>query len=360
MATYRPPGRGGATGARPEIASLVVSARDTDWDGVRLHVVTGKGGTGKTTVAGALALALASHGRNVLLMEVEGRQGIAQLFDCPPLPYGEQKVAMGPASGAMQGGDVYALAADPEQALLEYLAIFYNLRHAGQALTKLGVVDFVTTLAPGLRDVLLIGKAAEAVRRRKRQRHVYHAVVMDAPPTGRIGRFLNVATEVSGLTRVGPVRGHADTVQSVVKSPQTAVHFVTVLEEMPVQETLDGVAELRDQEHSGFQVGGIMINMMRPALLSPAELAAARDGTLDEHELTTGLKSAGVDDSRALAADLAADLAEHAQTVELQRSERRRLAAAGQPRYNLPLIPDGMDLAGLYRLAEELREQGAA
>jgi hypothetical protein len=99
---------------------------------------------------------------------------------------------------------------------------------------------------------------------------------------------------------------------------------------------------------------------MRPALLSPAELAAARDGTLDEHELTTGLKAAGVDDSRALAADLAADLAEHAQTVELQRSERRRLAAAGQPRYNLPLIPDGMDLAGLYRLAEELREQGAA
>jgi hypothetical protein len=345
---------------RAEIASIDVTARDTDWDGVRLHVVTGKGGTGKTTVAAALALALASDGRKVLLMEVEGRQGIARLFDCPPLPYGERKVAVGLASGPAEGGDVYALAVDPEEAFLEYLAMFYNLRHAGQALTRLGVVDFVTTLAPGLRDVLLTGKAAEAVRRRKGGRPVYDAVVMDAPPTGRIGRFLNVASEVSGLAKVGPIRGHADTVQSVIRSPQTAVHFVTVLEEMPVQETLDGVAELRDTSTGGLQVGGIMINMMRPPTLSPSELAAARDGTLDVAELATGLKAAGLADSRSLAKDLAADLAEHARAMELQRSERQRLAAAGQPRYNLPLIPDGMDLAGLYRLAEALRKQKAA
>jgi anion-transporting ArsA/GET3 family ATPase len=338
-----------------------VRARDTDWDGVRLHVVTGKGGTGKTTIAAALALALASENRDVLLMEVEGRQGIAQLFDVPPLPYGERKVAVGPASGPHAGGGVYALAVDPEAAFLEYLSMFYNLRHAGQALTKLGVVDFVTTLAPGLRDVLLIGKAAEAVRRRQGgARYRYHAVVMDAPPTGRIGRFLNVATEVSGLARVGPIRGHADTVQNVIRSPQTAVHFVTVLEEMPVQETLDGVAELRHLGQGGLQIGGIMINMMRPDLLSHADLSAAKNRTLDEDELATGLKAAGIEESRSLAAELAADLAEHAQAMESQRAERRRLAAAGQPRYDLPLIPDEMDLAGLYRLAEALRDQGAA
>ena len=82
-----------------------MATRDSDWDGVRLHVVTGKGGTGKTTVAGALALALAADDRKVLLIEVEGRQGIAQLFDVPPLPYAERRIAVGLGTQAHQGGD---------------------------------------------------------------------------------------------------------------------------------------------------------------------------------------------------------------------------------------------------------------
>src|SRR3954452_18777341 len=95
---------------------------DSDWEGVRLHIVTGKGGTGKTTAAAALALALAEGGGRVLLVEVEGRQGIAQLFDTAPLPYEERSIAIAPG-----GGEVFALAIDPEQALLEYLDMFYKL-----------------------------------------------------------------------------------------------------------------------------------------------------------------------------------------------------------------------------------------
>jgi hypothetical protein len=337
-----------------------VSTRDTDWEGVRLHVVTGKGGTGKTTVAGALALALASGGKRVLLIEVEGRQGIAQVFDRPPLPYEERKIAVAPDSATQPGGDVYALVADPESALLEYLEMFYNLRHAGKALTKVGVMDFATTIAPGLRDVLLTGKAAEAVRRKKGGRPVYDAVVMDAPPTGRIGRFLNVTSEVSGLARVGPIRAHADTVQKVIHSPETAVHFVTTLEEMPVQEVLDGVADLRGLPGGGIQVGGIMINMVRPMELPLSQLRQVAGGSVDEHELATGLKAAGLNDSVRLAADLAAELTEQAVAAVGQQMQRRRLAEPGQPRYDLPLIPDGVDLGGLYRLAAALRDQGAA
>jgi anion-transporting ArsA/GET3 family ATPase len=340
---------------------MLVSVRDSDWDGVRLHVVTGKGGTGKTTVAAALALALASNGKPVLLMEVEGRQGIAQLFDVPPLPYEERRVAVAPADRDRPGGDVYALAVDPQSALTEYLEMFYNLRQAGRALTRLGVLDFATTIAPGLSDVLLTGKAAEAVRRRSGGGPVYGAVVMDAPPTGRISRFLNVSSEVSGLAKVGPIRGHADTVQNVIRSPLTVVHFVTLLEEMPVQETLDGIAELR--EAGSIRPGGIVVNMMREA-----ELARQRAGgkatlgskTRDTHALEVALKAAGLGDDGELAADLAAELADEARTARSQRAQRRQLDEAGQPCYELPLITDGIDLAALYRMAEALREQGAA
>jgi anion-transporting ArsA/GET3 family ATPase len=336
-----------------------MTARDTDWDGVRLHVVTGKGGTGKTTVAAALALALAGSGRKVLLIEVEGRQGIARLFDSPPLPYAERKIAIGQGgngNASRPGGDVYALAIDPEGALLDYLAMFYGMRSAGKALTRVGMVDFATAIAPGLSDVLVTGKATEAARRRVAgtgSRYVYDAVVMDAPPTGRIGRFLNVTTEVSDLAKVGPVRAHADTVANVIRSPQTAVHFVCTLEEMPVQETLDGIAELR--KIKGIQVGGVIVNMARPALLA-GDLHQAPDLPA----LAAALAAAGLGDTGQLAADLAAELTEHADRVELQDRERAELDAAGQPIYELPLITEGIDLAALHRLAAELRDQGAA
>ena len=330
-----------------------MTAKDTDWDGVRLHVVTGKGGTGKSTVAAALALALAAgKKRKVLLVEVEGRQGIAQLFDCPPLPYGERKVAVAPG-----GGEVHALAIDTEEALIEYLEMFYNLKRAGKALTKFGVIDFVTTIAPGLRDVILTGKVSEAVRRKEKNgAFVYDAVVMDAPPTGRITRFLNVSDEVSQLAKVGPVRNHGDLVMSVIRSPQTVVHFVTLLEEMPVQETLDGLEEL---EGTGIKPGGVIVNMERPALLSATELKEAAEGRLDLTEIARGVKAAGLDNAEAVAAVLAAEAGEHAQRTALEAREKARLAGVSH-RYELPMLSDGMDLAGLYDLAQALRDQGAA
>src|SRR5476649_2111575 len=110
--------RGAAAGAAP--------ARDTDWDGVRLHIVTGKGGTGKTTVAAALALALAGQGKRVLLAEVEGRQGISQTFDVTPLAATEARIAHAP-----QGGEVFGLSVKAKAALLEYIHIFYKLGSAG-------------------------------------------------------------------------------------------------------------------------------------------------------------------------------------------------------------------------------------
>lgn len=332
-----------------------------DWAGVRLHVVTGKGGTGKTTVAGALALALATGGRRVLLMEVEGRQGLAQLFDTPPLPYEELRLATAPG-----GGEVHGLAVDAEAALLDYLELFYNLRRAGTALKRLGAIDFATTIAPGMRDVLLTGKAKEAVRRKRDGVRVYDAVVMDAPPTGRITKFLNVNHEVAGLARTGPIRHQADDVMAVVASPLTAVHVVTLLEPMPVQETGDGIAELRA---AGLPVGGIFVNMVREPLLSPADLRKAIAGRLGRDRLAADLELVGVlgtdgilagTNRRSVLDALCSQARDHAVRVELEAEERGRLAALDRPTYDLPWLADGVDLGTLYDLAADLRRQGAA
>ncbi len=328
-----------------------MASRESDWEGVRLHVVTGKGGTGKTTVAAALALALASHGGRVLLVEVENRQGIAQLFDTPPLPYAEKKVAVGP-----DGGDVYALAVDPEEALLEYLEMFYKLGRAGRALRKIGAIDFATTIAPGMRDVLLTGKLYEAVRRQTdRKRPLYDAVVLDAPPTGRITRFLGVNAEVAGLARVGPIRGQADSIMGLLRSPQTVVHVVTLLEEMPVQETADAITELTD---AGLPVGGVVVNAVRAPLLKQADLTAAAKGQLDREQVELGLKTAGVSGRTSVVDALLAEAAEHAERVALEKRERRTIKALARPTYELPLLTEGVDLGGLYRLADDLCRQG--
>jgi anion-transporting ArsA/GET3 family ATPase len=315
-----------------------------------LHVVTGKGGTGKTTVAAALALHLASGGNRVLLIEVEGRQGISQLFDVPPLPYEERKVAI-----ARGGGDVFALAIDPEDALYEYLDIYYHLGRAGKALRRFGVVEFATTVAPGVRDVLLTGKAYEAVRRRSEQRFVYDAVVIDAPPTGRIGRFLNVNTEIAGLTKVGPIRRQADAIMGLLHSPRTAVHLVTLLEEMPVQETTDAVAEL---DRLSLPVGSLIVNQTRRPVLNEQLLDAARDGALDAREIEAGLEVVGLSTHSNLVAALIREAESHAERVDLEQHERTELGLLGVPMIELPWLADGVDLAGLYELSDHLGEPG--
>jgi hypothetical protein len=317
----------------------------------RLHVVTGKGGTGKTTMAAALALALATGGRRVLLVEVEGRQGIAQLFDTQPLPYAEQHIAAAPG-----GGEVRALHLDAEAALLEYFSMFYNLGFAGRTLRRMGAIEFATTLAPGLRDVLLTGKVKECVGRTDETgRHLYDAVVLDAPPTGRIVKFLDVTRAMADLAKVGPIKAQSEGVVRLLHSGDTAVHLVTLLEEMPVRETIEAVAEL---DGADLRPGAIVLNRVRPPRLPARSVTSAADGRVDASRVRNGLSSAGLD----LAPDdldaLVEETVEHAIRVQAEQRARGRLAEVDLPALELPEITDGVDTAALYELAEVLVDQG--
>lgn len=321
--------------------------------GVQLHIVTGKGGTGKTTVAASLAIALAADGGNVLLCEVEGRQGFAQLFDVPPLPYEERLIARGTGSA----GDVYALAIDAESALMEYLAMYYRLGRAGKALDRFGVIEFATTIAPGVRDVLLTGKVYEAARRNKRNKDAreYDAIVLDAPPTGRIAQFLNVNNELAGLAKVGPIKAQADTVTELIRSEQCAIHLTTVLEEMPVQETIDGIEQLRD---FGLPIGGVFINLVRPQDLDDNERAQLLEGKVANKRVATALKGVGLEADTKMVTALLQEGRDHAERRALEDSQRALLAELDVPTLELPKLPGGVEYEGLFDLAAVLREGG--
>jgi anion-transporting ArsA/GET3 family ATPase len=307
-----------------------------------LHIVSGKGGTGKTTIAAGLASALATRGRRVLLCEVEGRQGIAEIFGVPALQGAEERRI----SRAPGGGVVYGLAIDAEDALLEYLDTFYHLGLAGKALDRFGAVDFATSIAPGLRDVLLTGKVYEAVRRGLKGRpDAYDAVVLDAPPTGRIAQFLNVHEAVSGLAKMGPIRSQADSIMRVLRSATTILHFVTLLEDMPVTETEEAVAALRPIQ---IRVGSVIENMATPTPLDHEQLECAARGSV-----IINLPGLAAEENAALTAEFAV---EAARTLQ-ERHRHDRLTALSLPLIQIDFDAGGIDQAAISGIAAQLSDR---
>ena len=156
-------------------------------------------------------------------------------------------------------------------------------------------------------------------------------------------RFLNVNAEVADVARVGPIRTQADSITRMLRSHTTAVHVVSLLEEMPVQETVDALEELRK---ASLPLGAIVINQVNDPLLGSDGLAAvgARADGLSA-SVTADLKSASVRTSAAMVAGLLAEAEEHVDRVALQQ-EQGVLLEQGRQVYRLPLLPEGTEAGG--------------
>lgn len=304
----------------------------------RVVIVAGKGGVGKTTVTAALARAAARQGRRALIVEVEGKSGLANMYGAEDLGYDE--VTLAEADDPPGSGDVRARTLTPDEAMLEYLES-HGLSRVAKRLVSSGAIDTLATAAPGIKDILVLGK----VKQLERDTDV-DLIVLDAPAAGHAITFLRAARGLLDAVRVGPIHNQAaEVMEMLTDAERCQVVLVTLPEETPVNELIETAYNLEDQV--GVALGPVVVNGLypdRPGLEIDPVTAAAEAGV--------GLRTG---EAEALTA--AADFRRH--RVQLQTEQVARLAdQLPLPQLRLPFL-FGAELgpAELDLLADRLVEQ---
>src|SRR5450631_3408329 len=222
---------------------------------LRLVFVTGKGGVGKTTVASALALLASTHGKRVLICEVDAKGDVAGFYEAPPTGFKEREILPG----------LFAMTMDTEASLREYLRLQLRIPVVGRIGPLAKAFDFVATAAPGVREILTVGKLCYEVR----ERH-YDLVVVDAPASGHIVGQLAAPQAINNLVKVGLIRSQTDWMLDILSDPlTTGLMAVCTPEEMPVNETLELATRVR--EETTVRMSAVVVNRVLPELFGQRE-----------------------------------------------------------------------------------------
>ncbi|MEI6402209.1 MAG: ArsA family ATPase [Actinomycetota bacterium] len=258
----------------------------------RLLFVTGKGGVGKTTAAAALAELAASLGKRTLVCEMDAKGSLSTAFDVGPLGFAPTQV----------GERLWAMQMNTEDSLREYLRLFVRIPLVARIGPLARTFDFVADAAPGVKEILAVGKLCYEVR----ERH-YDLVVVDAEASGHIVAQIAAPTVIRQLVQVGLVRDQTDWMLEILDDAAcTGLVVVTTPEEMPVVETI----ELIDRVHreTKVDVAAVVANRVLPALFSERELevfgrlqspaARAEVVALGGREATTVLDAAALNEAR--------------------------------------------------------------
>ena len=282
----------------------------------RLIFVTGKGGVGKTTVATALGIVAARRGLRTIVAEVAAQDRVTRAFGGDGQPEHEVEVRPG----------LFAISIDPQRAMEEYLVLHIPLRPLAQILARSHAFGPFAVAAPGMRELLTMGKIWELAQleRRSSDGDVYDLVIVDAPATGHGVAFMQTPRTFAEVAQVGPIARQGRRIDSFIRDAEsTGVVAVALPEEMPVSETL----MLRDllAERLGLGLDLLVVNA-----LGPDRFTARNAGRMRRCLDTTGPPAAR--------AALVAALADHLHAAEQRRQVARLSRGCDQDPVTLPFL----------------------
>lgn len=313
----------------------------------KILIVSGKGGVGKTTVSAALALAASRAGRRVCIAEVDQKGTLPKLFGSGPLSYEPREMASG----------VYGMNIVPDEALAEYLDVQYHMKRISRVFASSHFVDYITATAPGLKDILVLGKIWYLEQGRTGPE--FDTIIVDAPAAGHMLTFLSAPMGLSDAVRVGPVQRQAEWLVQMLRDPERSrVHLVTLAEEMPISETIE-TSEALDNKIQ-MNTGAIFANAVYPEHLTAS----------DEKQLDSVMEDGKPDELRDAASEVGLKLDKedlealvgYGRFISARRAiQMKHLRGlkknVNEPVVELPfLFTAGLALPGVEQLADSLEE----